>query len=628
MSDIIRLLPDSVANQIAAGEVVQRPASVVKELLENAIDAGANQIQLIIKEAGKKLIQVIDNGSGMSETDARMCFERHATSKIKNASDLFAIRTMGFRGEAMASIAAVAQVELKTKQRGADLGTLVYIEASEVKSHEPCQFSEGTSIAVKNLFFNVPARRNFLKTDAIEYKYILEEFQRVALANPKIGFSLFHNGTEIYHLPQDNLRKRVVTLLGANFNERLVAVELEADFIRIYGFVGKPDFARKTRGEQFFFVNERFIKSGYLNHAVMTAYDKLLPDQTYPFYLIFIDIDPARIDVNVHPTKQEIKFDNEQVVYTFVKTTVSRALGMHNITPTLDFENDIDPTIFNLSTQKQLDTEKVGYSEKGSGKQNPKTDYASGYKPSKNPIPANWEELYETNPLPVTDEEDLMPSIDNELPEAQQSIILPGADQSNKDLPEQVAPVQLHNCYVLSSIKTGFILIDQQAASERILYERYLKILSKDKPNNTQQLLFPQNIDLSRPDAELLKQILPDINALGYDIAEFGQHTFVLRGIPSDTRQVGKEQQIIEQLLEQFKLHLTDLKTDHRDVLAFTMARSNALKKGEKLPTEQLRTLVDQLFACGMPYFTPNGKPTFVKYALEDIEKQFERKKG
>jgi DNA mismatch repair protein MutL len=327
MSDIIRLLPDSVANQIAAGEVVQRPASVVKELLENAIDAGANQIQLIIKEAGKKLIQVIDNGSGMSETDARMCFERHATSKIKNASDLFAIRTMGFRGEAMASIAAVAQVELKTKQRGADLGTLVYIEASEVKSHEPCQFSEGTSIAVKNLFFNVPARRNFLKTDAIEYKYILEEFQRVALANPKIGFSLFHNGTEIYHLPQDNLRKRVVTLLGANFNERLVAVELEADFIRIYGFVGKPDFARKTRGEQFFFVNERFIKSGYLNHAVMTAYDKLLPDQTYPFYLIFIDIDPARIDVNVHPTKQEIKFDNEQVVYTFVKTTVSRAFG-------------------------------------------------------------------------------------------------------------------------------------------------------------------------------------------------------------------------------------------------------------------------------------------------------------
>ncbi|QQS30609.1 MAG: DNA mismatch repair endonuclease MutL [Sphingobacteriales bacterium] len=630
MSDIIRLLPDSVANQIAAGEVVQRPASVVKELLENAIDAGASQIQLILKEAGKKLIQVTDNGIGMSETDARLCFERHATSKIKNASDLFAIRTMGFRGEAMASIAAVAQVELKTKQRGADLGTLVYIEASDLKIHEPCQFTEGTSIAVKNLFFNVPARRNFLKSDSIEYKYILDEFQRVALANPKIGFSLFHNGTEIYHLLPENLRKRVVSLFGPNFNERLVALELEADFIRIYGFIGKPDFARKTRGEQFFFVNERFIKSSYLNHAVMSAYEKLLPDQTYPFYLIFIDIEPNRIDVNVHPTKQEIKFDNEQVVYTFVKTTVSRALGMNNISPTLDFENEINPAIFNLQTNENPERALKNNLRTDNGYKNTEKKEVPGYQHNKKNIPANWEELYRTHTIDTEQNENisLLPENGNQQQNSQQSIILPGTDHANQELHEQVAPVQLHNTYVLSSIKSGFILIDQQAASERILYERYQKALSKEKPNHTQQLLFPQNIDLSRPDAELLKQILPDINTLGYDIAAFGPHNFVLRGIPSDTRQAGKEQQIIEQLLEQFKLHLSDLKTGNRDVLAFTMARSNSIKKGEKLPFEQLQMLVDQLFACEMPYFTPNGKPTLVRYSLEEVEKQFERKKS
>ncbi|OWY22561.1 DNA mismatch repair endonuclease MutL [Sphingobacteriales bacterium UPWRP_1] len=635
MSDIIKLLPDSVANQIAAGEVVQRPASVVKELLENAIDAGATQIQLIVKEAGKKLIQVIDNGSGMSETDARMCFERHATSKIKNATDLFAIRTMGFRGEAMASIAAVAQVELKTRRPHDDLGTMVYIEGSEVKTHEPCQCAQGTSIAVKNLFYNIPARRNFLKSDAIEYKYILEEFQRVALANPNIGFRLFHNGAEIFHLPATNLRKRVVGLLGAAFNERLVAVELETDFLRIFGFVGKPDFARKTRGEQFFFVNERFIKSSYLNHAVMAAYQNLLPEQTYPFYLIFIDIDPARIDVNVHPTKQEIKFDNEQVVYTFVKTTVLRALGMHSITPSIDFDTNIN--LFpSAGGNEQFLPSAEGQKEPVNGISGGK-GYGSGgkndtYRPvNRKTIPANWEELYQTEEVPQAekpDEETEQPLTWPPFEEEQEpeTLIIPSRQQTMEQ-PEQVAPVQLHNTYVLSSIKSGFILIDQQAASERILYERYLKSFSQSKPA-TQQLLFPQTIDLPRPDAELLRHILPDFNALGYHLEEFGQHTFVLRGIPTDNTLKGEEQRIIENLLEQFKLNLAELKTGHRQTLAQTLARSNAIKRGEKLSAAHMLALVDQLFACDMPYATPTGKPTIVTYYLADIEKQFERKKG
>ncbi|OWY20036.1 DNA mismatch repair endonuclease MutL [Sphingobacteriales bacterium UPWRP_1] len=633
MSDIIKLLPDSVANQIAAGEVVQRPASVVKELLENAIDAGATQIQLIVKEAGKKLIQVTDNGCGMSETDARMCFERHATSKIKNAADLFAIRTMGFRGEAMASIAAVAQVELKTRRSQDDLGTLVYIEGTEVKKHEPCQCAQGTSIAVKNLFYNVPARRNFLKSDAIEYKYILEEFQRVTLANPNIGFQLFHNGTEIFHLPAGNLRKRIVGLLGASFNERLIALELETDFLRIFGYVGKPDFARKTRGEQFFFVNERFIKSSYLNHAVMDAYQNLLPEQTYPFYLIFIDIDPARIDVNVHPTKQEIKFDNEQVVYTFVKTTVLRALGMHSITPSIDFDTNINlfpPAAGSETLLPRINTGKETVNGIAEGK-----GYGGGknetYRPvNRKTIPPNWEELYRTEALPETETPfademapQILPPPEEQEPE---TLIIPSRQQTLEQ-PEQVAPVQLHSTYVLSSIKSGFILIDQQAASERILYERYLKSFSQSKPA-TQQLLFPQTIDLPRPDAELLRQILPDFNALGYHLEEFGQHTFVLRGIPSDTVPKGEEQRIIENLLEQFKLNLAELKTGHRETLAQTLARSNAIKRGEKLSAAHMLALVDQLFACDMPYATPTGKPTVVTYYLADIEKQFERKKS
>ncbi|HRK27624.1 MAG TPA: DNA mismatch repair endonuclease MutL [Chitinophagales bacterium] len=644
MPDIIKLLPDSIANQIAAGEVVQRPASVVKELMENAIDAGATHVQLIVKEAGKKLIQVIDNGSGMSETDARLCFERHATSKITNAADLFAIRTMGFRGEAMASIAAVAQVELKTRPLTAELGTLVQIEASEIKLHEPCHCAQGTAISVKNLFFNVPARRNFLKSDAIEYKYILEEFQRIALANPTVGFKLFHNGAEVYNLPADKLKKRIVGILGASYNERMVAVELESDFLRLFGFVGKPEFAKKTRGDQFFFVNERYIKSSYLHHAVMSAYEKLIPEQTYPFYLVFIDIEPARIDVNVHPTKQEIKFDNEQVIYTLIKTSVARALGQHNITPTLDFETDVNiPSIFTPlihSNQKEPPLPPTKEREN-------KKDYLPTTQKHRKSVAPNWEELYRTPDIPIltpqteqpaeqadfeTDFEDTDDAVTN-ASGMQQTITLPAANRQTNDqdtpLPtNQALPFQLHNAYVLYPIKSGFVLIDQQLASERILYERYMQMFNNNLPAS-QQLLFPQTLDLSKPDAELLRLILPDITALGFDIAEFGQHSFVLRGVPSQAGMLNQDSQhTIELLLEQFKINLANLKTNNQEALALTMAKSNALKRGEKLPAGLLQTLADQLFACQMPYVSPTGKPTFIEYALTDIEKQFERKRG
>src|ERR1700712_1720162 len=353
MSDIIQLLPDSVANQIAAGEVVQRPASAVKELIENAIDAGADKIQLIIKDAGKSLIQIIDNGCGMSVTDARMCFERHATSKIRKAEDLFAIRTMGFRGEAMASIAAISQVELKTRRYEDEPGTCIFIEGSEVLSQEACSANTGTSISVKNLFYNTPARRNFLKSNPVEMRHIIDEFQRVALANPQIFFTLHHDGQEVYHLPEATLKQRIVHLFGNNYNQRLVPVEEDTSIIKLRGFVGKPEFARKTRGEQFFFVNNRFIRDAYLNHAVLTAFQEVLPDDTYPLYVLFIEIDPSKIDINVHPTKTEIKYQDEKAIYAIIRSAVKRSLGRYNITPSLDF--DKDASIEHMVTQKPLD---------------------------------------------------------------------------------------------------------------------------------------------------------------------------------------------------------------------------------------------------------------------------------
>ncbi len=623
MADIIQLLPDAIANQIAAGEVIQRPASVVKELMENAIDAGATNVKLIIKEAGKTLLQVIDNGCGMSETDARMSFERHATSKIRAASDLFAIRTMGFRGEALASIAAVSQVEMRSRRHSEELGTRLLIEGSEVKTQEACQCMAGTSISVRNLFFNIPARRNFLKTNTVEMRHVLDEFQRIAIAHSDIFFSMHHNGSEIFHLPPGSLRQRIVGVFGANSNKKLVPVKEDTEALRLHGFVGKPEFAKKVRGEQLIFVNQRFIKSGYLNHAILGAYEELLPKKAYPLYVIFIDIDPSTIDINVHPTKQEIKFEDERLVYNYLKVSVRHALGRFSIMPTLDF--DQEPSFSSLrnfglpekthgdsETKTQQPNESLRSAEGGFARKTDSSIEKANLK--------NWQKLYEgLNELDEGAENkgrentitiESKWTIDNELD-----------DDAGSFSREQKEPYQIHGTYIISQIKSGFILIDQQSAHERILYEKYLKTL-KEKSANTQKELFSKTISVAPADAVVLKEILPQINLLGFDIQEFGKHSFVIHGLPTDFRSGLNEQKIIEELLEQYKENL-ELKLDLRENIARAMARSTAIKRGQILTAVEMRFLIDQLFACEIPFKGPSGKDCFMTMDLEDLEKRF-----
>ncbi len=627
MADIIQLLPEAIANQIAAGEVVQRPASVVKELAENAIDAGATSVKIIIKDAGKSLIQVIDNGSGMSAADARMCFERHATSKIREARDLFAIRTMGFRGEAMASIAAVAQVEMRTRLHKNELGTRIAVEASHLTAQEPCPCAPGTNTSVRNLFFNVPARRNFLKSNAIEMRHILDEFQRVALANVDVFFSLHHNGNEIFHLPASNLRQRIVGVFGNAFNPKLVPVEEETDVMAIGGFIGKPEFARKTRGEQMFFVNHRFIKSGYLHHAVMTAYEDLLPPDSFPFYVLFLEIDPSRIDINVHPTKQEIKFDDERLVYDYLRVAVRHALGQHNITPTLDFDQE--------RSFVAIPPLQPGNAQPGSpagpsilpGDARP----SAGNSWQRDPLASrdrtnlqHWQRLFvdaadeekenqaepapANTPPPITIESEWSSSSGQEETPTLFS-------QSQKD------PYQIHGTYIVSHIKSGFLLIDQQAAHERILFERFLAAMQDGQPVR-QQELFPQTVSLPTADAAILTEILPDINALGFDMEAFGKDTFIVRGIPAEMAGKFDAAKSVDHLLEQFKEDRS-LKLDHAERLARSMARSAAIKRGQALSAREMQELIDQLFACAMPFKSPRGRHCFLTFEIEELEGRF-----
>lgn len=623
MPDIIQLLPDSVANQIAAGEVVQRPASAVKELIENAIDAGADKIQLILKDAGRSLIQVIDNGCGMSITDARMCFERHATSKIRKAEDLFAIRTMGFRGEAMASIAAIAQVELKTRRHEDELGTCILIEGSGVVSQQACSANAGTSISIKNLFYNTPARRNFLKSDPVEMRHIVDEFQRVVLANPNIFFSMHHNGQEVFHLPAVSLKQRIVHLFGSSYNQRLVPVEEDTSIIKLHGFVGKPEFAKKTRGEQFFFVNNRFIKDAYLNHAVLTAFEELLPDESYPLYVLFIDIDPSKIDINVHPTKTEIKYQDEKSIYAIIRSAVKRSLGKYNITPTLDF--DQENSIGHLITEKPLGqivqptiSFNPDFNPFANEPQAPKTERSS---PSsyaretsdhrRTPIPQNWDTLYEI----ARKESDVQQELHTE-------VTIPVREQEVSKSSERQL-FQIHSRYILSQIKSGFMLINQQAAHERILYERFLQQLDNHS-GTSQQSLFPQTVTLNGSDFELLKELLPDIRGLGFDIREFGKNTVVVEGIPADLSNVA-EHALLEHLLEGFKNNLAILKLDKRDNLARSLARNGAIKAGAKLSLEEMNLLIDQLFACQMPNLALNGKPVISTFTMNELAERFEK---
>jgi len=619
MSDIIHLLPDAVANQIAAGEVVQRPASAVKELLENAVDSGADKIQLIVKEAGKALIQVIDNGCGMSFTDARMCFERHATSKIRKADDLFAIRTMGFRGEAMASIAAIAQVELKTRRHEDELGTKICIEASEIISQEPCATAAGTSVCIKNLFYNTPARRNFLKGNSIEMRHIIDEFQRVALAYQQIFFTLHHDGQEVFHLPTATLKQRIVHLFGNNYNQKLVPVQEDTSIIKLEGFVGKPEFARKTRGEQFFFVNNRFIRDNYLNHAVTSAFQELLQDDSFPLYVLFISIDPAKIDINVHPTKTEIKYQDEKAIYAIIRSAVKRSLGQYNITPSLDFDREtgfdqmishkpldqiVPPGIkfnpdfnpFSNEVKTALDTSVLR-----SSAERRKPDFVQ-----------NWDTLYAITQGKITEQQEI---------DTQQRKV--SVDNTQLSKPGERQLFQIHNRFILSPIKSGFMLIDQQAAHERILYERFL-IQLENHSGVSQQTLFPQSISMSTSDFELLKSLFQDVRALGFDIREFGKNTVVVEGIPAELTKAS-ENEMLEKLLEGFKNNQSALKLDKHDNLARTLAKNAAVNPGTKFSLEEMNQLTDQLFACQMPNVSLAGKPVIITYTLEELFQKFDR---
>lgn len=623
LSDIIQLLPDNVANQIAAGEVVQRPASAVKELIENAVDAGADQIKLIVRDAGKTLIQVIDNGCGMSVTDARRCFERHATSKIRKAEDLFAIRTMGFRGEAMASIAAIAHVELRTRRMEDELGTVLTIEGSEVIDQYPDSVPAGTSIAVKNLFFNIPARRNFLKSNSVEMRHIIDEFQRVALAHPAIFFSLHSDGHEMFHLPQETLKQRIVHIFGNNYNQRLVPVEEETTILTVSGFVGKPEFAKKTRGEQFFFVNRRFVKDPYLNHAVMNAYEDILPADTYPLYVLFIEIDPAKIDINVHPTKTEIKYEDEKSIYAILRSSVKRSLGRYNIAPTLDFEQETSfnnmisakpldeiqmPTISFNPNFNPFETEKE---KQGGG--STAGARATGYSSNefrKPGIPQNWEELYQ-----IHDKESV--AVQSALPMA--SVM---SHEENEKPRKQF--FQLHNRYIVSQIHSGFMLIDQQSAHERILYEQFLQHLAYNQ-GTSQQSLFPQTIELNSADAALMEDIVEDIHALGFQLRSLGGTTYVVDGVPADLGSNVNELQVIEQLLEDFKNSKDELRLNKREQLARSLARSAAIKYGAPLDTGSMAELIDKLFACETPNLSLQGSPVIITITLQELAERFER---
>ncbi len=603
--DIIQLLPDPVANQIAAGEVIQRPASVVKELLENAVDAGADTIQLIVKDSGKTLIQVIDNGCGMSDTDARLCFERHATSKIRTADDLFAIRSFGFRGEAMPSIAAIARVELRSRRNDNELGTLICIESSQVVKQENCSHPAGTSVAVRNIFYNVPARRRFLKSDNAEMRHILEEFQRIALSNFNISFSLFHNDNEIFQLQSSNFRKRISDIYGRNYNERLVPVEVESSITNISGFIGKPEHAKKTRGEQYFFINKRFVKHPYLNHAVVNAFEGLIGKEMFPSYFLLLELNPEHLDINIHPTKTEVKFDDEKALYAIVRSGIKQALGKFNFTPSLDFERD---HLFDLPADFKKNPAKI-----------PEVKITPGYNPFKNkedksvhskPESAKtkgWEQLY-------SEKEEIKEGI-------QQVVELSWTgDDENKELSDQLI-YQLHNKYILANTISGFMLIHQQRAHMRILYEQFMKGLSRGI-KSSQQELFPRPVELSSADADLMSQLLEDICSLGIDIRQMGKNTFVIHGLPVNSKDEDPRS-MLETILEHYKRNISDLKLESRESLARSMAANLSIRSGKKLHTDEMRNLIDELFSCEIPHTSPGGKVIISLLTMEYLDERF-----
>ncbi len=705
MQNIIQLLPDSIANQIAAGEVVQRPASVVKELLENAVDAGAKSVQLVVRDAGRTLVQVIDDGKGMTETDARMSFERHATSKIRTSDDLFKIRTMGFRGEALASIAAVAQVEMRTRRADDELGTLVRIEGSDIKAQESVSCLPGTNILIKNLFFNVPARRNFLKSNSVEMRHIIDEFQRIALANPEVGFSLFHNDQEVFSLMAGKLSRRIVDMFGKGYREQLASCDEETPYVSVHGYIGKPESAKKTRNEQYFFVNNRFIKHNYLHHAVVGAYEGTIPDGHHPFYVLFIEIDPSHIDINIHPTKTEIKFDDERSIYAIVMAAVRKAIGVYNLSPSLDFELDVNflegrgsgggsdaigkhfaPA--NRNTTTGGDTLPNARPVTPSWNKTP-TQPASSPTADRNAVPArpeapkkpspqNWQALFEAAkkdlpPAPANKlfaEEvnwlDSTPRVDSPRVESpgQPTAVASSPAQANEpgnapgdtavagmlptpaptdapsrpaDLPVTIgsranliadaterltdevetAVIQVKNRYLLTTVKSGLLLIDQRAAYERILYDQFHTALTK-RNGASQQLLFPKTVTVSAVDYQMALDLRTELESVGFQFDELGAHTFVIRGVPAQTADE-REEELFANLLAQLREDTGRMKLDRSEALARSLARRSSARHLKPLSQTERRALVDQLFSSANPSYTPGGESITSLLSLDKL---------
>ncbi len=624
MSDIIQLLPDSVANQIAAGEVVQRPASAVKEMMENSLDAGATEIKLVVKEAGKTLIQIIDNGSGMSETDARMCFERHATSKIRSADDLFQIQTMGFRGEALASIAAIAQVELKSCREGDELGTCIQIEGSKLVDQTECVCNKGTTLSVKNLFYNVPARRNFLKSNAAEFRHIMEEFQRIAIIHPEVGFELYHNDKIIFQLKSSNLKQRISNLMGSNYSNKLLHVEEETDVVKISGFVGKPEFARKTRGEQYFFANNRFIKHNYFNHAVTEAYQELIPEGTYPTYFIFMEVDPARIDVNIHPTKTEVNFQDAQIIYAMMRSAVKRTLGQFSLSPTLDFESE---THFHFDPNPPKDREIKAPTLTLDPEYNPFKvtsgfDTASKETSRERSNNENWEKLYDFKMETPSFESDQDEEEINQNEYIEPEVEITEEPEQQEAFSQNTGKLfQVHNRFIVSNVKSGIMIVDQQKAHERYLFELMLEKL-ENQEGASQQLLFPQTLRLSPADAELLSELKNDLHLIGFNIETMNQNTFVVNGVPTEVEE-SKIESILERILENYKSSQINIGNDRKVNLAIAMAKNMSIKAGKLLHAEEMQELIDQLFTCQVPDISPAGKKIIHILKLNELESFF-----
>lgn len=617
MQNVINLLPDNVANQIAAGEVVQRPASIVKELIENAIDAKATFIKLIIKDAGKTLLQVIDNGCGMSPVDARMAFERHATSKIKSAEDLFHLHTKGFRGEALASIAAVAQVELKTKREEDIVGQLIEIEGNKFIKQEECQAPTGSSFSVKNLFFNIPARRNFLKDDSIELKHIIDEFERVALPHSSIHFQLFSNGNEIYNLPPSNLMERISGLFSKTLQSKLVQILEDTDVVKISGYVGKPDSAKKRRGDQYFFVNNRFIKSAYLHHSVAEAYKDLISPDSHPTYYLFLEVNPETIDINIHPTKTEIKFQDEKIIYALLHSSVKRSLGKANLAPSLDFNSEMS---FDIDYTKSVSAPTVSFNPDYNPfkTETPSTGSSKSYSAPKETTlqkhnQQNWEKLYEGYTKADYKEE------------LQQFEVEKQAEQTQLAY-EHVSPkaFQVYNKYIVSAHQSGVLVIDQQRAHERILYEHYLATKNKQTNNATQQVLFPVTIELTPNDFALIESLFPHFKSLGFEIEPFGKNTIVVQGTPAELGEFNT-QEMVEGILETYKLNTFDTKLDPFENMCRSMAKSAGIKYGKTLSDEEMLLILEHLFNCENPMYTPNGKPVIMEMNKLDLEAFFKK---